>query len=71
MLTRYHLVLNRTTWFLVAEDPEKVVGKFATRREAVDFSVSHLQRHGGDLVIHGEKGRPAEHFTSYGRRLDA
>ncbi len=73
MLTQYHLVLNRTTWFLVAEDPEQVIRRFLTRQEAVSFSVAHLQQHGGSLKIHGERGRPAEHYLSLGseRRVDA
>lgn len=62
MQKRYHLVLNRTTWFLVAEDPEHVIRRFSTRREAVSYGVEHLQQHGGSLVVHSERGRPAERY---------
>ena len=61
---RYHLVLNRTTWFLVAEDPEHVIHRFATRKDAVAFSMDYIERNGGSLTIHSERGRPAEKHTS-------
>ena len=59
----YHLVPSQGGWQIEKQGHSKGIKFFATKREALEFSTSHVRKNTGSLRIHKENGQFHEERT--------
>jgi hypothetical protein len=65
----YHLVPSKGGWQLEKEGDARRIKFFATKREGIEFSTTHVRKNTGSLKIHKENGQFEEERT-YPRGMD-